>query len=28
VIPRDSYMIMDQLGSDHSPVVLELEIKG
>ena len=28
VIARDSYMIMDQLGSDHSPVVLELEIKG
>jgi exodeoxyribonuclease-3 len=28
VIPRDSYMIMDQLGSDHAPVVLELEIKG
>jgi len=28
VIPRDSYMIMDQHGSDHAPVVLELEIKG
>lgn len=28
VIPRDSYMIMDQFGSDHAPVVLELEIKG
>lgn len=28
VVPRDSYMIMDQLGSDHAPVVLELEIKG
>lgn len=28
VIPRDSYMIMDQMGSDHAPVVLELEIKG
>ncbi|OEU20366.1 exodeoxyribonuclease III Xth, partial [Fragilariopsis cylindrus CCMP1102] len=28
VIVRDSYMIMDQLGSDHSPVCLELEIKG
>jgi exodeoxyribonuclease III len=26
VIARDSYMIPDQLGSDHSPVVLELEI--
>lgn len=28
VIVRDSYMIMDQIGSDHSPVCLELEIKG
>jgi len=28
VIPRDCYMIMDQLGSDHAPVVVELEIKG
>ena len=27
-IPRDSYMIMDQMGSDHAPVVLEIEIKG
>lgn len=28
VIARDSYMIYDQEGSDHCPVVLELEIKG
>eukprot|EP00536_Pseudo-nitzschia_multiseries_P002260 jgi/Psemu1/294764/fgenesh1_pm.30_\ len=28
VIPRDSYMIMDQHGSDHAPVVLELELRG
>lgn len=28
VVPRDSYMIMDQMGSDHAPVVLELELKG
>lgn len=27
VIARDSYMIPDQLGSDHCPVVLELEVK-
>lgn len=27
VIVRDSYMDMDQLGSDHSPVILEIEIK-
>ncbi len=27
VVVRDSYMAMDQLGSDHSPVILELEIK-
>lgn len=27
VIARDSYMLDDQLGSDHCPVVLELEIK-
>eukprot|EP00537_Pseudo-nitzschia_pungens_P005299 CAMPEP_0172377240 /NCGR_PEP_ID=MMETSP1060-20121228/68798_1 /TAXON_ID=37318 /ORGANISM="Pseudo-nitzschia pungens, Strain cf. cingulata" /LENGTH=724 /DNA_ID=CAMNT_0013104917 /DNA_START=465 /DNA_END=2643 /DNA_ORIENTATION=- len=27
VIPRDSYVIRDQLGSDHAPVVLELELK-
>jgi exodeoxyribonuclease III len=27
VIARDSYMIPDQMGSDHCPVVLELEIK-
>lgn len=27
VIARDSYMIYEQLGSDHCPVVLELEIK-
>lgn len=27
-IPRDSYMIMNQMGSDHAPVVLEIEIKG
>jgi exodeoxyribonuclease III len=27
VIARDSYMVKDQLGSDHCPVVLELEIK-
>merc|ERR1712087_1008642 len=23
VIPRDSYMIMDQMGSDHAPVVMK-----
>jgi exodeoxyribonuclease-3 len=28
VIVRDSYMLKDQAGSDHGPVVLELEIKG
>ena len=27
VIARDSYMLPDQLGSDHGPAVLELEIK-
>ena len=27
VIARDSYMIMDQMGSDHAPVILELELK-
>jgi exodeoxyribonuclease-3 len=27
VIARDSYMIPDQMGSDHCPIVLELEIK-
>jgi exodeoxyribonuclease III len=27
VIVRDSYMIPDQIGSDHCPVVLELEIQ-
>jgi exodeoxyribonuclease III len=27
VVVRDSYMVMEQLGSDHGPVVLELEIK-
>lgn len=27
VIVRDSYMIPDRLGSDHAPVVLELELK-
>ena len=27
VVVRDSYMIPDQKGSDHCPVVLELEIK-
>jgi exonuclease III len=27
VVVRDSYMIFDQEGSDHCPVVLELEIK-
>ena len=27
VIVRDSYMIPDQKGSDHCPIVLELEIK-
>jgi exodeoxyribonuclease III len=27
VVARDSYMIFDQQGSDHCPVVLELEIK-
>jgi exodeoxyribonuclease-3 len=28
VVVRDSYMLMDVTGSDHCPVVLELEIKG
>jgi exodeoxyribonuclease-3 len=27
VVARDSYMLFDQVGSDHCPVVLELEIK-
>ena len=27
VIARDSYMLPDQLGSDHGPAVLEVEIK-
>jgi exodeoxyribonuclease-3 len=27
VVARDSYVLFDQLGSDHCPVVLELEIK-
>lgn len=27
VVVRDSYMLPDQLGSDHGPAVLELEIK-
>jgi exodeoxyribonuclease III len=27
-VVRDSYMLKDQGGSDHGPVVLELEIKG
>lgn len=27
VIARDSYMLRDQLGSDHCPIVLELEVK-
>ena len=27
VVARDSYMLPDQLGSDHGPAVLELEIK-
>ena len=27
VVVRDSYMLYDQYGSDHCPVVLELEIK-
>lgn len=27
VIARDSYVLFDQVGSDHCPVVLELEIK-
>ncbi len=27
VFVRDSYMIHDQLGSDHCPIVLEMEIK-
>jgi len=27
VIARDSYMVYDQHGSDHCPVILELEIK-
>ena len=28
VVARDSYMLHDLLGSDHCPVVLELEVKG
>lgn len=28
VIVRDSYMLPDQKGSDHCPLILELEIKG
>ena len=28
VLVRDSYMDHEQLGSDHCPVILELEIKG
>lgn len=27
VVVRDSYMVKDQLGSDHCPAVLEIEIK-
>jgi exodeoxyribonuclease III len=27
VVVRDSYMVPDQLGSDHAPVVLEIELK-
>jgi exonuclease III len=27
VVARDSYIDPDQLGSDHCPVILELEIK-
>jgi len=27
VIARDSYMLHDQPGSDHCPIVLELELK-
>lgn len=27
VIARDSYMLHDQPGSDHCPIVLELEVK-
>mmetsp|Transcript_49729 Transcript_49729/g.120544 ORF Transcript_49729/g.120544 Transcript_49729/m.120544 type:complete len:590 (-) Transcript_49729:1584-3353(-) len=27
VVVRDSYMAMEQVGSDHGPVILELEIK-
>jgi len=27
VVVRDSYMDFDQMGSDHCPVILELEIK-
>eukprot|EP00934_Nitzschia_sp_Nitz4_P001959 Nitzschia sp. Nitz4//scaffold88_size82704//3250//6228//NITZ4_005279-RA/size82704-processed-gene-0.62-mRNA-1//-1//CDS//3329559455//1959//frame0 len=27
VVVRDSYMVPEQMGSDHSPVVLELEVK-
>ena len=27
VVVRDSYMVPDQVGSDHCPVILELEIK-
>lgn len=27
VVARDSYVLFDQIGSDHCPVVLELEIK-
>jgi len=27
VVPRDSYMLNEQEGSDHCPVILELELK-
>jgi hypothetical protein len=27
VVVRDSFIVPDQLGSDHCPIVLELEIK-
>ncbi|KAL7462690.1 hypothetical protein ACHAXS_003062 [Conticribra weissflogii] len=27
VVVRDSYMVHDQMGSDHCPIVLEIEIK-
>lgn len=27
VFVRDSYMVADHLGSDHCPVILELEIR-